>query len=74
MNCPSCNAELSERGSFCKECGKQARCSNCRDVLEKNASACVECGTKVGAETSRPRYLTRPTTHPLLFSHQIETH
>lgn len=48
MNCPKCNAVLSERGAFCKTCGAQARCLKCKDILEPAAVACVECGTVVG--------------------------
>src|SRR5215203_5458434 len=48
MNCPTCAQALSERGSFCKFCGTQARCLNCRAILEPDAIACVECGAKVG--------------------------
>src|SRR5260370_1505094 len=64
MNCHSCNADLSERGSFGKEGGEKARCTNCRDVLEKNASACVECGTKIGHqnEPSAVPYATNGTS------------
>jgi hypothetical protein len=49
MDCPNCGEALSERGSFCKFCGGQARCMNCKEVLEPFAAACVECGTKIGA-------------------------
>jgi hypothetical protein len=49
MNCSHCSETLSERGSFCKACGGQAKCLNCREVLEPGALACVECGTRVGA-------------------------
>lgn len=48
MNCPTCAQALSERGSFCKFCGAQARCLTCREILEPDAVACVECGAKVG--------------------------
>jgi hypothetical protein len=48
MNCPACSEPLSERGSFCKFCGGQARCLQCKELLEPAAKACVECGTLVG--------------------------
>lgn len=48
MNCPHCSEALSERGSFCKACGGQAKCLNCKEVLEPGAMACVECGTRIG--------------------------
>ncbi|MBV9505013.1 MAG: zinc ribbon domain-containing protein [Acidobacteriia bacterium] len=48
MDCPNCSQALSERGSFCKNCGAQARCLQCKELLEPAAKACVECGTLVG--------------------------
>jgi hypothetical protein len=51
MNCPNCQEELSERGSFCKACAAQARCRECRELLEPAAMACVECGAKIGSVT-----------------------
>ena len=48
MNCPHCVAPLSERGSFCKACGRQVRCMSCRALLETDAIACVECGVTIG--------------------------
>src|SRR5438045_1446254 len=49
MNCPNCNATLSDRGYFCQSCELQARCRSCREPLEPGAMECVECGTKLGA-------------------------
>jgi len=46
--CIYCETELSERGSFCKSCGKQSSCTNCNDALDTDATFCVVCGTKVG--------------------------
>lgn len=48
MTCPSCEAALSERRSYCKACGAQARCLGCRALLEPGAFACVECGVRCG--------------------------
>jgi hypothetical protein len=48
MNCPNCSETLSERGTFCKACGAQARCIQCKELLELGAFACVECGAHVG--------------------------
>ena len=48
MTCPNCTEALSERGSFCKFCGAQARCLECKELLEPAAKACVECGTLLG--------------------------
>jgi hypothetical protein len=55
MNCPSCGEALSERGSFCKFCGVQARCLTCKEVFEPAAAACVECGTKLGTPAASPQ-------------------
>ena len=54
MDCPNCSQALSERGSFCKYCGAQARCLQCKAILEHAAKACVECGTLVGQGNHAP--------------------
>lgn len=61
MNCPHCAQPLSERGSFCKACGAQARCMKCREVLEPGAVACVECGTRLGQPVTDPPNGVVPT-------------
>jgi hypothetical protein len=47
-HCPTCGAELPDRGFYCPSCSAQARCQTCRELLEPGARACVECGTLVG--------------------------
>lgn len=63
MTCPNCGEPLSERGSFCKFCGGQARCIHCKALLEPQAAACVECGTRIGNDSnSSISPLRQPTT------------
>jgi hypothetical protein len=64
-NCPSCVAELPDRGFYCPSCTAQARCKSCRELLEPGARACVECGTPVGdgvpaGADGRPREAIAP--------------
>lgn len=46
--CIYCETELSDRGSFCKACGRQSTCTNCNGLLDVDATFCVLCGTMVG--------------------------
>ncbi len=74
MDCPHCSTPLSERGSFCKACGGQARCLNCKAVLEQGAAACVECGTKIGGAGTKSEPDANVTSSPLAGRNTLTFH
>jgi class 3 adenylate cyclase len=64
MQCPSCNASLTEGSSFCEECGTALprRCSNCAHANSAKAKFCSKCGASLTSETSQP--VPRPSSRP----------
>ena len=54
MDCPSCNADISEGSSFCIECGAALSfvCPTCGCGNPARASFCAKCGTRLAVSGS----------------------
>lgn len=51
VNCPQCNAKLTQDDKFCTECGAKletiTNCPKCSAPIQEGSKFCTECGTNV---------------------------